>query len=176
MPTVQQSCYQFSAAVEETLKRITNCGFSYFTSPDSYYDVPEGMVVFEEIPKVPCPVTRKGRKEDVVKIRQRARTYGDSTRQLSVRAKSTKDNLGTLPISAYGRRALPNNPASLEDLAERVQEASGASEINVENVAERGKQGSIGKKDDVVLIARFERINGPFILGKLAQNLKRTTS
>ena len=43
MPTVQQFCYQFSAAVEETLKRISNCGFSYFTSRDSYYDVPEGV-------------------------------------------------------------------------------------------------------------------------------------
>ena len=174
MPTVQQFCYQFSAAVEETLKRISNCGFSYFTSRDSYYDVPEGMVVFEEIPKVPCPVTRKGRKEDVAKIREWARTYGDSTRQLSVRARSTKDNPGTLPISAYGRRTLPNNPASLDDLTERLQEADGTSEVNVENVAER--EDTIGKKDDVVLITRFERISGPFILGKLAQNLKRTTS
>lgn len=26
---------KFSAAVEETLKRISNCGFSYFTSRDS---------------------------------------------------------------------------------------------------------------------------------------------
>ena len=38
-----------------------------------------------------------------------ATSYGDSTRQLSVRAKSTKDNPGTLPISAYGRRTLLNN-------------------------------------------------------------------
>ena len=59
MPTVQQFCsqsgYQLPAAVEEfeTLKRISNCGFSYFTSRDSYYDVPEGIFSFEEIPKVP---------------------------------------------------------------------------------------------------------------------------
>ena len=32
MTTVQQFCYQFSAAVEETLKRIGNCSFSYFTA------------------------------------------------------------------------------------------------------------------------------------------------
>lgn len=131
------------------------------------------MVVFEEIRKVPCPVTRKERKEDVAKIRQWARTYGYSTRQLSNRARSTKDNPGTLPISAYGRRTLPNNPASLDDLTERLQEADGTSDVNVENVAER--EDSIGKKDDI-LITRFKRISGPFILGKLAQNLKRTTS
>ena len=106
MPTVQEFCCQFSAAVEETLKRINNCGFSYFTSRDSYYDVPEGMLSFEEIPKVPCPVAGKGNSEDVAKIRRWATTYGDSTRQLSVRAKSSRDNRDTLPISAYGRRTL----------------------------------------------------------------------
>ena len=41
-----------------------------------------------------------------------AQEYGKSTRQLSVRAKSTKDNPGTLPISAYGRRTLKANPSS----------------------------------------------------------------
>ena len=61
MPTVQQFCYQFSAAVKETLKRISNCGFSYFTSRYSYYDVPDGMVVFKEIPKLPSPVARKAK-------------------------------------------------------------------------------------------------------------------
>lgn len=84
-------------------------------------------------------------------------------------AKSTKDNPGTLPISAYGRRELPNNPASLEDLTERLQEASGTAEVNEESVFEI-------KKDDVVLITKFERIGEPFILGKLSQNLKRNSS
>ena len=65
-------------------------------------------------------------------------------------AKSTKDNPGTLPISTYGRRELPNNPASLEDLTERLQEACGAAAVNEESVFEI-------KKDDVVLITKFER-------------------
>ena len=30
-------------------------------------------------------------------------------------------------------------------------------------------------KDDVILIAKFKEITGPFILGKLAQHLKRTS-
>ena len=33
----------------------------------------------------------------------------------------------------------------------------------------------VGNKDDVILIAKFEGIGGPFILGKLVQNLKRTS-
>ena len=118
--------------------------------------------MFEEIPQVPCPVTRKGRKEDVVKFRQCARTCGDNTRQLTVRAKSTNDNPGTLPNSACGRRTLPSNPASLEDLTERVQEESGTAEVNEEIAVKREE--SIGKTDDVVLIIKFERISGPFTL------------
>ena len=30
-------------------------------------------------------------------------------------------------------------------------------------------------KDDVILIAKFKEISGPFIFGNLAQNLKRTS-
>ena len=176
MPTLQQFCYHFSAPVEETHKRISNCGFSYFTSRYSYYDVPDGMVVFKEIPKVPSPVARKGCKEDVEKIRQWARTYGDSTRQLSVGAKSTKDNPGTLPIGAYGRRKVPNNPASLEDLAERLEEESVTADVNEENVEREESIALVANKDDVILTAKFKEISGPFILAKLAQNLKRTSS
>lgn len=171
MPTVQQFCYQFSAVVEETLKRISNCGFSYFTLRDSYYDVPKGMFSFEDIPKVPCPVARKGSKEDVVKIRHQATTYGDSTRQLSVGAKSTKDNPGTLPISAYGQRTLLNNAAPLEDLTEKIQEESKTDEADEENAV--GREERVERKDKVVLMTKFVRISGP-LLGKLAQTPKRT--
>ena len=97
------------------------------------------MFSFEEIPKVPCPVARKGSKEDVVKIRYWATTYGDSTRQLSVRAKSTKDNPGTLPISDYKRRTFLRNPAPLEDLTERIPEETKTDEGDEENFVGREK-------------------------------------
>ena len=59
MPTVQQFCYQFPAALEETLKRISYCGFTCFTSRYSYYDDPDGMFVFKVIHKVPSPVEQR---------------------------------------------------------------------------------------------------------------------
>lgn len=34
------------------MKRIINCGFSYFINRDSYYEVLEGMVSFELMVKV----------------------------------------------------------------------------------------------------------------------------
>ena len=90
------------------------------------------------------------------KIRQWARTYGDSTRQLSVRGKSTKDNPGTLPISTHGRRKLPNNPASLEDLTERLEEESVTADVN-EEYFEREESIALSNKDDVILIAKVQR-------------------
>ena len=43
-----------------------------------------------------------------------------------------------------------------------------------ENVVVREE--SVEKKDELVLITKFERNSGPFLLGKLAQTLKRTAS
>ena len=92
VPTVIQFAYQFPEAVEETVKRITKCGFSYFTNRESYYEVPENMVSFETMAKIPRPPKRPGTQEDVLILRKWANEYGKATRQLSVRAKSTKDN------------------------------------------------------------------------------------
>ena len=103
------------------------------------------------------------------KIRQWARTYGDSTRQLSVTEKSTKENPGTLPITAYGRRTLPNNPASLEDITERLEDESLTANVNEENVErEESIAALVANKDDVILITKLKEISGPFTLGKLA--------
>lgn len=58
VPTVIQYAYQFPEAVEETVKRIANCGVSYFTNRESYYEVPENMVSFEAMAKIPLPLRR----------------------------------------------------------------------------------------------------------------------
>lgn len=39
-----------------------------------------------------------------------------------------------------------------------------------------GTEERVKKKDDVVLTTKFERMSGPFLLGKLAQTQKRTAS
>lgn len=45
-----------------------------------------------------------------------------ATRQLSVWTKSTKDNPGTLPISAYGRHMLGRNPlTSIEEMRQNIR-------------------------------------------------------
>ena len=48
------TCQQFNSFAtnfllpQKKLKRISNCGFSYFNSRHSYYDIPDGMVVFKD--------------------------------------------------------------------------------------------------------------------------------
>lgn len=73
------------------------------------------MVSFGGLPKLSRP--RKHpvgwTSKKVAELRKWTQEYGKSTRQLSVRAKSTKDDLGTLPISAYERRTLKMNPSLL---------------------------------------------------------------
>ena len=58
------------------------------------------------------------------------------------------------------------------DLTERIQEESKTDEADEGNVF--GREERVEKKDEVVLITKFERISGPFLLGKLAQTPKRT--
>ena len=48
--------------------------------------------------------------------------------------------------------------------------------MNEENVETEESIALVANKDDVMLIAKFKEISEPFILGKLAQNLKRTSS
>ena len=46
--------------------------------------------------------------------------------------------------------------------------------MNEESVEREESIALVASKDVVILIAKFKAISGPFILGKLAQNLKRT--
>ena len=84
VPSVMPYAHQFPAAVEETVKRTTHCGFNYLTNRRSYYEVPEGMVSFGDLPKLPRPKKRPGTSEEVAELRKWAQEYGKSTRQLSV--------------------------------------------------------------------------------------------
>ena len=137
VPSVLQYAHQIPVAVEETVKRATHCGFNYFTNRKSYCEVPEGMVGFGDLPKIPRPTKRPGTSEEVAELRKWAQDYGKATRQLSVRAKSTKDNPGTLPISAYGRRTLSTNPSSclVEIRNSVVSEESSSSESDEDDVS-----------------------------------------
>ena len=56
-----------------------------------------------------------------------------------------------------------------------MQEEGVTADVNEENVETEESIALVANKDDVILIAKFKEITGPFILGKLAQNLKRSS-
>ena len=63
--SVLQYADQFPAAVEETMKRTTQCGFNYFRNPRSYYEVQDGIVSFGDLPKLPRPPKHPGTTQEV---------------------------------------------------------------------------------------------------------------
>ncbi|CAH3143045.1 unnamed protein product [Porites lobata] len=74
--------------------------------------------------------------------------------------------MGCLSLNAYGRRKLPNNPASLEDLTERLEEETVTAAVNEE---------SVDREESIALVENKTII---YCLQKRAieQNLKRTSS
>ena len=102
-------------------------------------------------------------------------------------------NPGTLPISAYGRRTLGNNPLmSLDEMRHNViweedalvvgDEVEGEEEED-SSINENFDEGSSGDtneaesdlvfiKDFVVLISQDDRLSGPFLLGRLTKTGK----
>jgi len=177
--TVMQHSHQLPVALEETVKRTTSCGFNYFTNRRSYYDVPENVVSFEELPDIPRPSKHPGTQQDLSMMRKWAKEYGRSSRQLSVRTKSTKDNPGTLPISAYGRRNLSANPSSaLSEIRSNVASDTSVSEekddvvLDYVPVTEDAVPTIAYSKGSTLLISHDERVPGPFLLGSLAQDWK----
>ena len=128
-------------------------------------------------------------------LRKGANEYGKATRQLSVRAKSTKDNPGTLLISAYGRRILGNNSLmSLDEMRHNVIWEEDTLVVGEEVEGEEDEDSSINEnfdggssgdtneaesdlvfiKDSVVsLIPQDDRVSGPFLLGRLTRDWQR---
>lgn len=105
MPLMLQFAQLFGSNLRESLKRMTQCGFQYFTSRKSYYPAPEGLH-FLSFPQMPVPTAVQMDSANLKKLRDFQKEHGQSVRQQSVRSFSTKDRPGTLPISAY----LPKEP------------------------------------------------------------------
>ncbi|CAH1782339.1 unnamed protein product [Owenia fusiformis] len=62
MPDMLQLARTFSSAVDEFLKKSTECGYLYNTSrKDSYYEQPVGLVAFNMLPKLPLPTDEKAK-------------------------------------------------------------------------------------------------------------------
>lgn len=181
VPTVIQYSHQLPVAVEETVKRTTNCSFNYFTNRRSYYDVLENMVSFEELPDIPRLPKHHSTQQDLSTMRKWANEYGRSLWQLTVRGKSMKDNPGTLPVTAYGRRGPVANPsASLSEIRGNIHVDSDTPTSDDEDdfdvdcvpVTMNCVSTITFSKGSTLLISHDERVSGPLLQGNLAQDWK----
>ena len=112
MPTVLELAYLFYLTIHETLKKLTDTGFVYYTSSLSHYEFPEMMTLsLGELLSIPFPTSIEMAKAENKTILRHWRDYnGKSARQLTVRNQSTKENVGTLPIFAYATPDPPQQP------------------------------------------------------------------
>lgn len=121
MPTALEFAYLFAPTIRESLKQLTDIGFVYYTSPHSYYEVPDEMKLpFRDLPSLSVPSSVEMAKEDQKLMRDWRDSFGKPVRQLTVRNQSTKDNVGTLPLFAYSTPDPPPRPLDFsitDDLA-----------------------------------------------------------
>ena len=140
----------------------------------------KSMVSFEELPDIPRPPKQNGTQQDLSTMRKWAKQHGRSSRQLTVRTKSTKDNPGTLPVTAYGRRGLVANPSSsLSEIRDNIHvdldtpSSNNEDDFDVDCVpVTMNCVSTVTFKGSTLLISRDERVSGPFLLGILAQDWK----
>ena len=117
---------------------------------------------------------RTSTSQEVTELRTWAQVYGKATRKLSVRAKSTKDNSGILPIFAYGRCVLTANLSSrlVEIRSSLASQDSSSSESDSE--ATVGDCGPIFleflRKGCTLLVSHDQRTSGMLLLRVLAQD------
>ena len=160
MPTAFEFAYLFAPTIRESLKQLTDSGFVYYTSPHSYYEVPDEMKLpFRDLPSLTVPSSVEMAKDDQKLMRDWRDSFGKPVRQLTVRNQSTKDNVGTLPLFAYSTpdpEPRPLDFSATDDLA-----ASVASR-NTETQHEPHTVANILFEANRVLIVKRDHICGTF--------------
>lgn len=58
----------FPSIVEEVMKRITKLPFLFYTHPESYYEIPQVFIKFEDMPSIPKPNHVTLPAQDIVKL------------------------------------------------------------------------------------------------------------
>ena len=166
MPTALEFAHLFAPTIRESLKQLTDIGFVYYTSPHSYYEVPDEMKLpFRDLPSLSVPSSVEMAKDDQRWMRDWRDSFGKLVRQLTVRNQSTKDNVGTLPLFAYTTPDQPPRPldfSTTDDLTAR--------ETVVTEIEQEAVRGAILFEANSVVVVKRDHIRGypnrgPFFVG-----------
>ena len=167
MPTVLEFAYLFVPNICESLKQLTDTGVVYYTSPHSYYEVPESTKIpFRDLPSISYPTSVEMGKEDQMMMGDWRDSFGKPVRQLTVRNQSTNDNVRKLPLHAYTTLdPLPRPPdfsatneitATHTEVTEMQQVSGGACLFEANSVV-------VVKRDHI----RGFPLRGPFFVGSI---------
>lgn len=172
MPTALEFAYLFAPTIRESLKQLTDTGFVYYTSPHSYYEVPDEIkLLFRELPSLSVPSSEEMAKEDQKLMRDWRDSFGKPVRQLTVRNQSTKDNVGTLPLFAYSTPDPPPRPLDFSITDDLASVASRNTDTHREshNVAVLFEANSvlILKRDYIPRVIN----QGPFFVGTVEADI-----
>lgn len=86
MPTLIEFAHLFGPTIQELLNELTHCGFLYYTSTSSYYEVPKTMeCTFRDLPSIPFPMSVKMTRENQKLMRDSRDSFGKLVRQRAVR-------------------------------------------------------------------------------------------
>ena len=99
-----QYCQSFGDCIKESIKRLPTWSAHYFTSPKSWYPLPQGSLKLEDVPlldPLPAPSCKP---EDVQCLIDFANMYGRAVQQRSTRQETTMANAGSLPEYCYADR------------------------------------------------------------------------
>ena len=80
------------------MKRITKLPFLFYSHPESYYEIPQDFIKFEDMPSIPKPNHVTLPAQDIVKLNDYKKKWLEAVRVSTVRSDSTKHKFSTLPI------------------------------------------------------------------------------
>ena len=98
----------FPSIVEEVMKRITRLPFLFYTHPQSYYEIPQDFIKFEDMPSIPKPSHVPLSPQDLAKLNDYKKKWLEAVRVSTVRSDTTKHKFSTLPIGLYQSEPPPN--------------------------------------------------------------------
>ena len=96
-----QYCRSFGNCIKESIKRLTTWSAHYFTSPKSWYPLPQGSLKLDDVPMLDPPPARSCSPEDVQCLIDFANVYGRAVRQRTTRQETTMAKAGSLPEYCY---------------------------------------------------------------------------
>ena len=90
----------FPSVTEDLLMRVTDLPFNYHTKSEIFFEkVEKGYLSIMEMPVIPKQQSQALDPQDIALLDDYRKAYLEGVCQLTIRGQTTKDHMGTLPLS-----------------------------------------------------------------------------